>query len=83
MNKVLIKLYVPMIGEEYNIWLPLDRTIYSVIILIVEAIHEFTNGEYATNRLPILYDKKTAKPYNINLTVEESKILNGAEIVLI
>lgn len=82
MNKVLVKLYLPTIGEEYDIWIPLNRRIYTVIKLIVKAINEFTNGEYAPARLPILYDKKTAKPYDINLTIGESTIRNGSEIIL-
>lgn len=83
MNKVLVKLFVPTIGEEYDIWIPVNRRIYSVIKLIVKALSEFTNGEYNPAQLPSLYDKETAKPYNINLTIGESTIKNGTEIILI
>ena len=83
MNKVLVKLYVPTIGKEYDIWIPLNRRVYSVIKLIVKAINELTSGEYVPSRLPVLYDKKNAKPYDINLTIWESNIRNGSEIILI
>ena len=83
MNKVLVKLYVPTIGKEYDIWIPLNRRIYKVIILLVKGIKELTDGEYAPTKLPELYDKKTGKIYDINLTVGESTIRNGAEIILI
>lgn len=83
MNKVLVKLYVPTIGNEYDIWIPLNRRIYNVIKLLVKAINELTNGEYVPKKLPILYDKKTAKSYDINLTIGESRIRNGSEIILI
>ncbi len=83
MNKILVKLYVPTIGTEYDIWIPVNRRIHTVIKLIVQTINEFTNGEYAPSKLPILYDKKTAESYDINLTVGESMIKNGSEIILI
>lgn len=83
MNKILVKLYVPTIGEEYDIWIPSNRKIYTVIILLVKAIHEFTNGEYCPSKLPVLYDKKTSNPYDINQTIEQSTIKNGSEIILI
>lgn len=83
MNKVLVKLYVPTIGEEYDIWIPINRRIYTVIKLIVRGINELTNGEYNPTKLPVLYDKKTAKQYDINLIVGETNIRNGTEIILI
>ena len=83
MNKVLVKLYVPTIGKEYDIWIPLNSTIYSVIKLIIKAINEFTKGEYVPTKLPILYDKKSGKHYDINSTIWESNIRNGSEIILI
>ena len=83
MNKVLVKLYVPTIEKEYDIWIPLNRRIYTVIKLIVKAIKEFTNGEYNPSKFPVLFDRKTAKPYDINLTIGESTIRNGSEIILI
>lgn len=83
MNKVLVKLYVPTIGKEYDVWIPLNRRIYNVIKLLVKAIKEFTNGEYNPSKLPVLYNKKIAQPYDINLTIGESTIRNGTEIILI
>lgn len=83
MNKVLVKLYVPTIEKEYDVWIPLNRRIYTTIKLIVKAINEFTNGKYSPSKLPVLYDRKTAKPFDINLTIGESTIRNGSEIILI
>ncbi len=83
MNKILVELYVPMIEEEYNIWIPTNRRIHNVIRLLVKAIHELTEGEYNPKNPPLLYDKQTAKAFDINLTIRESTIKNGSEIVLL
>ena len=83
MNKVLVKLYVPQIGTEYDIWIPLNRRIYNVIKLLIKALKEFTNDEFSPAKFPELYDRKTAIQYDINLTVGESNIINGTEMILI
>ena len=83
MNKVLVKLYVPTIEEQYDIWIPGDRKIYSAIKLISRTINELTYGEYNPKKLPVLYDKKTGEVYDINKTIEEVEIKSGSELILI
>lgn len=83
MNKVLVKLYVPMIEMQYDAWIPLNKRIYNIINLLIKSVNEFSGGYYKPTQMPVLYDKLTAEPYDINLTVKESTIRNGTEIVLI
>ncbi len=83
MNKVLVKLYVPMLEKQYDVWIPLNRKIYNVINLLMKALYEFSGGYYKTNKMPILYDKLTARAYDINLSVREANIRNGTEVILI
>ena len=40
MDNVLVKLYVPMIEEIYDVWIPSHKRIYNVILLLVKAINE-------------------------------------------
>ena len=83
MNKILVKLYVPLIEKQYDVWIPSNKRIYNVIGLLVKAVNELSGGYYKVNKLPTLYDKATGKPYGINLSVKESTIRNGSEIILI
>lgn len=83
MNKILVKLYVPMIEEQYDIWLPLNKRIYNVIVLLTKSINEMSSGNYSPDKIPILYDKATAIPYDVNLRVVDTNIRNGSELVLI
>ena len=83
MNKVLVKLYVPIIEAEYDVWLPLNKKIYSVIELLTKAVGEFSGGYYMPEKMPLLYDKQTAIKYDLNKTVKETTIRNGTEIILI
>ena len=83
MNKVLVKLYVPSIEEQYDIWLPINKKVYKVIELLMKAIYEFSGGYYTPTSVPMLYDRVTAKVYDVNITVKDNDIKNGTEIVLI
>ncbi len=83
MNEVLVRLYVPLLGKKYDVKIPSHRRIYNVISLLVEAINDLNDDCYNPKQTPLLYDKLTAKPYDINLSVKESTIRNGTEVVLI
>ena len=83
MNKVLVKLYVPMIQQQYDIWIPSHKKIYNVIYLLTKAINELMDGCYNPSNMPVLYDKLTNQPYDVNLSIKDSTIRNGSELVLI
>ncbi len=83
MNKILVKLYIPMMDRVYDVWIPINRRIYNVIRLMVKAIYELTNGEYRPKVMPLLYDRHTALPYDVNMSIRESAIKSGSEIVLL
>ena len=83
MNNVLVKLYVPMLEEIYDVWIPAHKKIYNVIILLVNAINELNGNCYIPNEMPILYDKLTAEIYDVNLRVKETDIRSGTELILL
>ena len=83
MNNVLVKIYVPMLEEIYDVWIPSHKRIYNVIYLLVKAINELNNNSYNPSEMPILYDKLTAEIYDINSKVNETSIRSGTELILI
>ena len=76
MNKILIKLYIPLIEEQYDVWIPLNRKIYTVIKLLVKGANGFSGGYYNPTKMPNLFDKISALPYDVNLTIKEANIKN-------
>ena len=83
MNKVLVKLYVPIIEEQYDILVPVNRRIYNVIKLLTKGINELSSGYYTPSQKPKLYDKITAIAYDENISIRESNIRNGTELILL
>ena len=83
MSKIIIKLFVPKIDREYDVFIPTNKRISSVIALLVKAINELSNGSFSPSQMPMLYNKITAQSYDINMTIKESDIRNGSELILI
>ena len=82
MNKILVEVYVPTIEKKYDVLLPINKKIHQIISLMVKAINELCGGYYTPSTMPILYDKLTAKPYDVNLSLASSDIRNGTELIL-
>lgn len=83
MNRILIKLYVPTIDGQYDIWIPSNRRTYNVILLLIKAIYELSGKYYQPTVMPMLWEKTSAKQYDINLTIKQNNIRNGAEMILL
>lgn len=83
MNKVLVRIYVPMLEEQYDMWIPLNKRIYNLIVLLTKGINELQDGEYTPKRIPMLYNKETGISYELNDIVMDTDIINGSELILI
>lgn len=82
-NKILIELIVPEIDEKYNIYIPINKKVGNVIILLNKAVKELNNGTFDTTNKTCLYDRKTGEKYPINSLIRETNIRNGTSLILI
>lgn len=81
-NKVLVELIVPQIDQSFNLYIPINKKIGNVIVLISKAITDLTNGVYIGSNKTFLYDSVTGDKYNINDLVIKTNIRNGSVLVL-
>ena len=63
MNKVLVCVYVPLIEQEFDIFIPINRKIGLIKKIIVNSIIELTNNSYRINGFIKLSNKKTNHVY--------------------
>jgi len=82
MNKVYVILYVPLISERYEMFLPISKKIGSITRLLTKSVNELSDGTFPIKD-SLLYDKKDGIMYDLNIKVIESNIRNGSEIILI
>ncbi len=82
-EKFLVKLYVPLIDEVFNVYLPVNSLVSNDILLLNKAIFELTNGEYMPIDNARLYDRDTGEMYATNVLIRETNIRNGSGVTLI
>ena len=81
-NKVNVDLIVPSIGERYNIFIPVNKTIGEVIVILNNTINEIDDSFPISNNLSLL-DIIDNKIYDLNTEVINSGIKNGTILALI
>lgn len=82
-NKVLVNLYVSELEKEFEIFLPANKTIGEIIILISKALYDFSNGYYNYKNTERIYNKETREKYDLNIILKDSTIRNGSELIFI
>lgn len=82
-NKVLVSLFVPEIGNNYDIYLPVNKKIGNIIILLNKAINELSNGNYKLDSNNLLYNVETKQIYNPDILLANTNIRNGTKLLLI
>lgn len=83
MNKIIVEIYVPIIGKAYDAFIPKNKKLYEVSSLLAKSISDLTGGLFAIGDDNILCEKDTGKVLDINLSVEELNLKNGSKLMLI
>lgn len=81
-NKINVLLIVPSIGERYNIFIPVNKTIGEVILILNNTINDITGYFPIVNNLSI-FDVINNKIYESNIDVKSAGIKNGAILALL
>ena len=81
-NKVNVDLIVPSIKERFNIFIPVNKTIGEVIVILNKTINEMNNNFPIANNLSLL-DIVDNKIYDINSEIINTGIKNGTILALI
>lgn len=82
-NKVLIQLYIPVTGENYDIWLPRTLSVNQATKLISSFFYGMTGGAYMPDEESVLCSMEDGKIYSVNSSVENLRLKNGSKLMLI
>lgn len=80
--KVLVNIYVPEIEQNYEFYIPVNRTIDIVIQIINHAINEIVFGEFPIRDNLQLCNRRTGQIYDNGSYVRNTDIKNGTQLVL-
>ena len=80
-NKVLIKVSVPELDYETDIFVPVNEVLWKVKTLIVMAISDISGGALSKEGHYSLINKETGQVYNLNSILIDTDIRNSTEII--
>ena len=81
-DKVNVKIIVPEINESYDVLLPINKKIGTIVKLLIKAVHELSNNSFPNLPFCKLYNVDTMQVYDWNLLLYNTDIRNGTRLVL-
>ena len=82
-NKILVKVYVPSIDEEYEVYIPVNETINKVLELILKSVSELSDDNLDLNQKHYILDPDTSITYDKSNIVRDTNIKNSKKIILV
>lgn len=83
MDDILIEVFVPVLSESFDVFIPQRAPMYEVLELIKKAVSDLSYGRFVSDDNTVICYRKSGKILNINLSVCELNILNGSKLMLI
>ena len=83
MNKVMVRLMIPVTGKEYDIVIPVSLSVGEATDLIGEFFTGLMGGGYMPGRDAALCDMEDGHIFDVNVSVESLGLNNGARVMLI
>lgn len=83
MDKILVSVYVLAIDEEYDMYIPINEKVATIVELIQNTIKELSGDYYQINTKALLYNGVDGKIINNNNIVKFSGLKNGTRVLLI
>ena len=81
--KVMIKLYVPEIEQEFDMYIPVNKSVGQVLTLLVKAVNSESFDIFPIKNNIRLINKRTSQVYEHTLVIRQTDIKNGTELVII
>lgn len=82
-NKVLIKLYVPKLNLNFDMFIPVNEYVWKVNKLIVNSINDMTSDKLDLNEDYYLINVQTGNIYQNNQIIINTDIRHSSSLVLI
>ena len=81
-NKVLVKMIVPTLDENFDLFIPVNELIWKIKRLAAKAISDLSNTPLKGTDF-ILLNKETGRCYDNNELVINTDIRNSSELLLL
>ena len=82
-DKVLVKIIVPEIDQEFDAYIPITRKVGNIINLLNEYISSKVDGDFILSKSDKLYNSMTKERYNPDVLVANTNIRNGTRLIIL
>ncbi len=82
MNRVLVKLYVPQLEKQYDVWIPVNKTVFGVLLSLIKGIDSLNKVFLEKKYIPNIYNKANSEIYNFSSKIIDTNIRNGTELII-
>ncbi|MBM7618448.1 hypothetical protein JOC95_000290 [Bacillus tianshenii] len=82
MDKILVEVYVPASNDKHDVFIPVSSKLYEVVYLLSSTVSELSHGYFKATPDTVLCNKSNGEILNINQTIEELNLQNGAKLML-
>lgn len=83
MNKILVKISYPIINQEYEMFIPINKTIAKILMLIQKAISELNIDYVPIRKDALLVKKSTGEILPMGEIVKNTNIEQGDILVIL
>ena len=83
MNKVLVKLIIPELDRDFDLFIPVNELVWKITKLMIKSISDLSGINLDMNKKYILLNQSTGKIYRVNDIIRETDIRNATELVLL
>jgi len=82
MDKLLIEVYVPALGNTFDVFIPHNAKVYELQPLLTTAVVQIAGGLFVPNDAALCHGD-TGAIYNNSMSVQDMKLVNGSRLMLI
>jgi hypothetical protein len=82
MEKVLINLFVPSVGEKYDVYIPLFLTVAEISNLLAQMLGEIQNQRYVSSGREVLCSLDQKVILEREKTLRDYHVQNGEHLLI-
>lgn len=82
-NKVLVSVNVPSLEKTFDVYVPVNRKVYSIIRMLKKTLFELSTESFELNNDYVLYNSINGNVYDMNKLIRDTDIRNGSKVILL
>jgi len=83
MNKVLVTIYVVKLDQEFEVFLPPNKRICDLTIMLSNSLYEITNGVFQITNQNLFFDLENNCFCDPNTSLKDAHINNGKKLLFL